>query len=74
MSVAVGPDSAALVPFSTPTGDFSNCRVNAMETWRPVSEPTVFDDLYDASLDAIAMAGSDYSEGLRGRESRACVF
>ena len=42
--------------------------------WRPLSEPSVFDDLYDASRDAIAMAGSDYSESLRGRESRACVF
>ena len=42
--------------------------------WRPVSEPFVFEDLYDASRDAIAMAGSDYSESLRGRELRACVF
>ena len=24
--------------------------------WRPVNEPTVFDYLYDASLDATAMA------------------
>ena len=32
------------------------------------------DDLYAASLDAIAIGGSDYSEGLRGRESRVCAF
>jgi hypothetical protein len=81
MSVAVGADiycsgSVFQHPqaISPTTGSMSDCRGGHFgKTWRPVSEPTV-DDLYDASFDAIAMAGSDYSEGLRGRESRACVF